>query len=61
MKTDISSRHHILRYVLISELDMSVGDINILTEKEINILLIIHHEVSKMREEKEKEVARNAR
>lgn len=61
MKTDISSRHHILRYILISELDMSVGDINILTEKEINILLIIHHEVSKMREEKEKEVTRNAR
>lgn len=61
MGTDISSRHYILRYILINEFNLSIGDINKLTEKEINILLIIHHEVSKMKEEKEKEVIRNAR
>ena len=61
LSTDIFSRHHILRYILISELDMSIGDIDRLTEKEISILLIIHNEVLKSREEKEKEAVRNAR
>ena len=61
LKTDITSRHHILRYVLITQLYLSVEDINRLTEREINTLLTIHYEVLKMKEEKEKEVARNAR
>lgn len=59
LKTDIASRHYILRYVLITQLNLSIGDIGKLNEKEINRLLVIHHEVLKMKAEKEKEAVRN--